>query len=100
MLLKNYGYTSANIGKLHFLPCSNRDHGEPHPSYGFDHLEISDEPGCYEDAYRAWVRRVAPDQLSGLAGKARYDNILAELRHEMLKRLIQIERPIRPVWAY
>ena len=62
-LLKNYGYTSANIGKLHFLPHANRDHREIHPSYGFDHLEISDEPGCYEDAYRAWVRRQAPDQL-------------------------------------
>ncbi len=62
-LLKNYGYTSANIGKLHFLPHANRDHREIHPSYGFDHLEISDEPGCYEDAYRAWIRRQAPDQL-------------------------------------
>ncbi len=62
-LLKNYGYTSANIGKLHFLPHANRDHRDIHPSYGFDQLEISDEPGCYEDAYRAWVQREAPDQL-------------------------------------
>jgi arylsulfatase A-like enzyme len=62
-LLHNYGYTSANIGKLHFLPHANRDHREVHPSYGFDHLEISDEPGCYADAYRAWVERKAPDQL-------------------------------------
>jgi arylsulfatase A-like enzyme len=63
-LLRNCGYTSANIGKLHFVPHANRDHRDPHPSYGFDHLEIADEPGCYEDAYRAWVRRLAPDQLS------------------------------------
>lgn len=62
-LLSNYGYTSANIGKLHFLPHANRDHREVHPDYGFDHLEISDEPGCYEDAYRSWVRKKAPDQL-------------------------------------
>ena len=62
-LLRPYGYRSANIGKLHFLPHANRDHRIPHPVYGFDHLEISDEPGCYEDAYRAWVRREAPDQL-------------------------------------
>lgn len=62
-LLRNYGYTSANLGKLHFLMHANRDHRDIHPSYGFDQLEISDEPGCYEDAYRAWVRRVAPDQL-------------------------------------
>lgn len=61
--LRNYGYTSANIGKLHFLPHANRDHREVHPSYGFDHLEISDEPGCYPDAYRAWVAHKAPDQL-------------------------------------
>jgi len=44
-LLRPYGYTSANIGKLHFLPHANRDHREPHPSYGFDHLEVADEPG-------------------------------------------------------
>jgi len=62
-MLRNYGYTSANIGKLHFLNHANRDHRAIHPAYGFDHLEISDEPGCYEDAYRAWVRRKAPDQL-------------------------------------
>ncbi|MBT3379538.1 MAG: sulfatase-like hydrolase/transferase [Lentisphaerae bacterium] len=62
-MLHNYGYASANIGKLHFLPHANRDHRSIHPSYGFDHLEISDEPGCYEDAYRAWVRRKDPDEL-------------------------------------
>jgi arylsulfatase A-like enzyme len=62
-MLQNYGYTSANIGKLHFLPHANRDHRDIHPDYGFDHLEISDEPGCYDDAYRAWVRCKAPDQL-------------------------------------
>lgn len=62
-MLKGYGYRSANIGKLHFLPHANRDHRASHPDYGFDRLEITDEPGCYEDAYRAWVRRKAPDQL-------------------------------------
>ncbi len=66
-LLHNSGYHSANIGKLHFLPHANRDHRDVHPSYGFDHLEISDEPGCYEDAYRAWVRMEAPDQLDHLS---------------------------------
>jgi arylsulfatase A-like enzyme len=63
-LLHNYGYTSANIGKLHFLPHANRDHRSVHPSYGFDQLEISDEPGCYEDAYRAWIRARDPEQLA------------------------------------
>ncbi len=66
-LLKQYGYRTANIGKLHFLPHANRDHSRPHPAYGFDHLEIADEPGVYEDAYRAWVRRQAPDQMDGIS---------------------------------
>ncbi|MCB0133141.1 MAG: sulfatase-like hydrolase/transferase [Caldilineaceae bacterium] len=66
-LLHNAGYVSANIGKLHFLPHANRDHRTVHPAYGFDQLEISDEPGVYEDAYRAWVRRTAPDQLPHLS---------------------------------
>jgi len=66
-MLHNYGYTSANIGKLHFLPHSDRDHREMHPDYGFDHLEISDEPGCYQDAYYAWVARKAPDQLDKIS---------------------------------
>ncbi len=66
-LVRNYGYTTANIGKLHFLPHANRDHRDVHPAYGFDHLEISDEPGCYEDAYRAWVRRKAPAELDKIS---------------------------------
>ena len=66
-LLHNYGYHCANIGKLHFLPHANRDHRDPHPAYGFDHLEISDEPGCYEDAYRAWVSRKAPEEMDAIS---------------------------------
>jgi arylsulfatase len=65
--LRSVGYKTANIGKLHFLPHANRDHRVPHPAYGFDHLEISDEPGVYEDAYRAWVRRKDPQQLKYLS---------------------------------
>ena len=66
-ILAQYGYRSANIGKLHFLPHANRDHRLPHPSYGFDQLEIADEPGVYEDAYRAWVGRQAPEQMDGIS---------------------------------
>lgn len=66
-LFGSCGYATANIGKLHFLPHANRDHRDPHPAYGFDHLEISDEPGPYEDAYRAWVRCKAPDQLDRIS---------------------------------
>jgi arylsulfatase A-like enzyme len=66
-LLRPYGYVSASFGKLHFLPHANRDHRVPHPAYGFDRLEVSDEPGAYEDAYRAWVRRRDPHQLDSLS---------------------------------
>ncbi len=66
-LLNPYGYRTANIGKLHFLPHANRDHRHPHPDYGFQHLEISDEPGVYEDAYRAWVRAQAPEQMDNIS---------------------------------
>ena len=66
-ILRQYGYRTANIGKLHFLPHANRDHRLPHPAYGFDHLEIADEPGVYEDAYRAWARRKAPEQMDAIS---------------------------------
>ena len=66
-ILRRYGYHTANIGKLHFLPHGNRDHRMPHPPYGFDQLEISDEPGVYEDAYRAWVRAKAPDAMDKIS---------------------------------
>lgn len=62
-VLSSYGYHCANIGKLHFLPHANRDHRELHPDYGFNQLEVADEPGPYEDAYRAWVAQRRPDQL-------------------------------------
>lgn len=65
--LSGYGYRTANIGKLHALPHANRDHRMPHPPYGFDHLEISDEPGPYEDAYGAWVRHQAPEELDRIS---------------------------------
>ena len=65
--LTQRSYHTANLGKLHFLPHANRDHRQRHPNYGFDHLEISDEPGCYEDAYRKWVSERAPDQLDDIS---------------------------------
>jgi len=62
-ILRPYGYRAANFGKLHFRNHSNRDHRTPHPTYGLDTLILSDEPGCYEDAYVQWVRRRDPDQV-------------------------------------
>jgi len=62
-ILRLYGYHTANIGKLHFKNHANRDHREPHPAYGFDTLVLSDEPGCYEDAYLQWVARKDPAEV-------------------------------------
>ncbi|MHB1453078.1 MAG: sulfatase family protein [Saccharofermentanales bacterium] len=66
-ILRLNGYYTALIGKLHYLPHSNRDHRELHPDYYFNHLELSDEPGCYEDAYRAWVKSKAPQELENIS---------------------------------
>ncbi len=66
-ILSRHGYYNGLIGKLHYLPHSNRDHREIHPSYDFHHMELSDEPGCYEDAYRAWVRQKAPEELDNIS---------------------------------
>ena len=68
-LLSPYGYHGAQIGKLHFVPHSNRDHRDPVPSYGFDTCIVSDEPGCYDDAYARWVERVAPEQFTSDHGE-------------------------------
>ncbi|GAA3640993.1 sulfatase-like hydrolase/transferase [Microbacterium awajiense] len=65
--LSRRGWHTANVGKLHFLPHANRDHSLPHPRYGFDVLALSDEPGVYEDDYRAWVRATCPAALDELS---------------------------------
>ena len=62
-VLKPYGYHAANIGKLHFKNHSTRDHREPHPPYRLDTLILSDEPGCYDDAYVKWVEEQDPSQV-------------------------------------
>lgn len=61
--LSQYDYHCAQIGKLHFLPHTNRQHTDCHPHYGFDSLIISDEPGCYDDAYIKWVESKDPLQV-------------------------------------
>ena len=65
-LLKPYGYHTAQLGKLHFEPHARRDHRDPTDTYGFDTFILSDEPGCYDDAYTKWVEMVAPEQLPGV----------------------------------
>jgi len=66
-LLSGSGYRCSHVGKLHFLPHANRNHSEPHPAYGYHQLQVSDEPGPYEDAYRAWVRVRYPEALDSIS---------------------------------
>jgi len=56
------GYRTVQIGKLH-LQCHEDHDMDPRAreAYGFDVLELSEEPGCYEDAYRLWLRGEHPD---------------------------------------
>lgn len=56
------GYQTAQIGKLHFQPHENHDlGGVPRYTYGFDVAWISEEKGCYEDAYMTWLRLAHPE---------------------------------------
>ena len=57
-------YDTAQLGKLHFDPHARRDHRDPTDQYGFDTFILSDEPGCYDDAYTKWVECVCPEQLA------------------------------------
>ncbi len=78
-ILKRYGYDTAQIGKLHFLPHVNRKHTDKDGStYGFNTFLISDEPGCYDDDYVKWVEMIDPRQVEkvrvGLPSEGRVYN--------------------------
>jgi len=60
-IVKPYGYHTAQIGKLHFQPHAKRDHRDMHTDYDFDTFILSDEPGCYDDAYIKWVESIKPE---------------------------------------
>ena len=60
-VLGDNGYFTGQIGKLHFWPHKERDHRGPHPPYGFDEMLLSDEPGCYDDAYGRWLEAIGPE---------------------------------------
>ncbi len=60
-IFRQAGYETAQIGKLHFEPHDNMDlDPTPHLRYGFDYVALSEEPGCYEDAYVRWLRSYWP----------------------------------------
>ena len=54
-VLRDTGYYTGQMGKLHFWPHKDRNHREPHPPYGFHQMRLSDEPGPYDDAYGRWL---------------------------------------------
>jgi len=60
-LLREAGYYTGQMGKLHFWPHSGRNHREAHPAYGFHQMRLSDEPGCYDDAYGLWLDAQGPE---------------------------------------
>lgn len=62
-ILHDYGYETAQLGKIHFQPHAKRDARMPYPNYGFDRFIVSDEPGCYDDPYTKWVEMNAPDEV-------------------------------------
>jgi len=77
--LGHAGYYTGQMGKLHFWPHSRRNHREYHPPYGFHQMRLSDEPGCYDDAYGRWldaqgreVRRQARVKMPGERGQLEY----------------------------
>ncbi|MGH9722352.1 MAG: sulfatase family protein, partial [Bryobacteraceae bacterium] len=78
-LFRDAGYYTGQMGKLHFWPHSERNHREPHPPYAFNQMRLSDEPGCYDDAYGLWldaqgpeVRRKANVKMPGERGRFDY----------------------------
>ena len=70
---------TGQMGKLHFMPHKDRDHREPYKPYGFHQMRLSDEPGCYDDAYGRWlwakgkdVREKARVTMPGERGRMEY----------------------------
>lgn len=56
------GYETAQIGKLHLEPHDDMDlDPTPHRRYGFEYMALSEEPGCYDDAYTRWLRGRYPE---------------------------------------
>ena len=56
------GYTTVQIGKLHFQPHEDLDlDPRARHDYGFDVLCLSEESGCYDDAYMTWLHTEHPE---------------------------------------
>lgn len=56
------GFQTVQIGKLHFQEHEDNDlDPRARHDYGFDILWLSEEPGCYQDAYMTWLTTQRPD---------------------------------------
>ena len=64
------GYRTVNVGKLHFQnhePARTAaQNAEVYAGYGYETNLLSDEPGCYDDDYIEWVKRVAPQHVEAV----------------------------------
>ncbi|MFO7947011.1 MAG: sulfatase-like hydrolase/transferase [Armatimonadota bacterium] len=59
---KAAGYQTAQIGKLHFQPHEHHDlDPRERNDYGFDIFWLSEESGCYQDAYMTWLLTEHPE---------------------------------------
>ncbi len=58
------GYRTVQIGKLHFQGHEDHDlDPRARHDYGFQNFQVSEEPGCYDDAYRTWLGTEHPEWL-------------------------------------
>ncbi len=61
-ILRENGWYTGQMGKLHFWPhAGGRNHREYHSPYAFHQMRLSDEPGCYDDAFGRWLDAQGPE---------------------------------------
>jgi arylsulfatase A-like enzyme len=84
------GYQPVQIGKLHFQGHEDHDlDPRARHAYGFEIFELSEEPGCYDDAYTRWLRGEHPD----LVDTFRVPRPLSRERHRERERFAVLEAP-------
>jgi arylsulfatase A-like enzyme len=87
---KAAGFRTAHIGKLHFQPHEDHDlDPRPRSAYGFDVFSLSEEKGCYDDAYVKWLRGRYPEHAAAL----RIPRPTAPDRPASLKRPYVVDAP-------
>jgi arylsulfatase A-like enzyme len=73
-MMKQAGYHTAQVGKLHLQPHENHDmETKERNTYGFDVSYLSESRGCYEDAWVKWLRGRYPEHEAELRIPRVYD---------------------------